>query len=315
MAESVVYADLRFAQVPAGRSSPCQVLETALCEDEADSPYENVQPGKAPAGPGTQGAQPAPGPWYQRRSVPAGLLGACLLLLATLLTLGLCYWQVTRRQQEASHAHAAERGRLSEQVSTQLELEQMDLELVRAREELQHAWLEGNSSRRELGHRNAELERVSGALGMVEKELQDVQGKLNASESTVSSLHTCMQTECCPSGWVLFKGKCLFISLEKKTWRESKTACEWKSALLLMQEPWESWELTTGLGQGGSKAGCPAPLTCPFPSRLPSYFLCGLADSRKIWQYRCSDRHAWVCEKAPGLSKTFNMWLPSFAKG
>ncbi|XP_025900776.1 B-cell differentiation antigen CD72-like, partial [Nothoprocta perdicaria] len=244
MAQSVVYADLRFAQVPTGRSSPCQVLETALCEDEADSPYENVQPGKAPAGPGTQGAQPAPGPWYQRRSVPAGLLGACLLLLATLLTLGLCYWQVTRRQQEASHAHAAERGRLSEQVSVREQsLEQTQLELERTQEELQHAWLEGNSSRRELGHRNAELERVSGALGMVEKELQDVQGKLNASESTVSSLHTCMQTECCPSGWVLFKGKCLFISLEKKTWRESKTACEWKSALLLMQEPWESWEL------------------------------------------------------------------------
>ncbi|NXA44863.1 CD72 protein, partial [Nothocercus julius] len=244
MEQSVVYADLRFAKVPAGCSSPCQASETALCEDEAESPYENVQPGKAPAGQDGQGAQPAPEPWYQRRSVPAGLLAACLLLLATLLTLGLCYWQVSRRLQDTSRAHAAERGRLSQQASVREQsLEQTRLELEQARVELQRAWLEGNSSRRELGHRDAELERVSGVLGTVQKELRDAQGKLSASESTVSSLRACVQTECCPSGWVLYRGKCLFISTESKTWRESKSDCERQSALLLVQEPWESWEL------------------------------------------------------------------------
>ncbi|NXD16868.1 CD72 protein, partial [Nothocercus nigrocapillus] len=264
MAQSVVYADLRFAKVPAGCSSPCQASETALCEDEAESPYENVQPGKAPAGQDGHGAQPAPGPWRRLRSIPVGLLAACLLLLAIAVALGGCYWQVTRRLQDASRAHAAERGRLSQQASvreqsleqTRLELEQAQLELAQARAELQRAWLEGNSSRRELGHRDAELERVSGVLGTVQKELRDTQGKLSASESTVSSLRACVQTDCCPSGWVLYRGKCLFISTESKTWRESKSDCERQRALLLVQEPWESWELPVRTEGGCGHPAC-----------------------------------------------------------
>ncbi|XP_068782007.1 B-cell differentiation antigen CD72-like isoform X4 [Struthio camelus] len=244
MAQSVVYADLRFTKVPAGRSTPCQALEAALCEDEAESPYENVQPGQVPVGQDGQGARPSPGPWRRLWSVPAGLLAACLLLLAVAVALGLCYLQVTRRLQDASRAHAAERGRLSQQVSVQEQsLEQAQLELARARAELQRAWLEGNSSRLELGHRDAELEHVTGTLRRTETELQDVKGKLNASEITVSSLRACVNTDCCPPGWVLYRGKCLFISAEKKSWWDSKEYCESKSSLLLVQGRWESWTL------------------------------------------------------------------------
>ncbi|NWI17427.1 CD72 protein, partial [Crypturellus soui] len=265
MAQSVVYADLRFAKAPAACSPPCQASETGetLCEDEAESPYENVQPGKAPAEQDGQEAQPAPGPWYQRRAVPAGLLAACLLLLATLLTVGLCHWQVTRRLQDASHSHADERGRLSQQVSlqeqsleqTQLDLEQTRMELAQARAELQRAWLESNSSRRELENRDVALERLSEALEMVEKELQDVQARLNTSESTVSSLRACVQTGCCPSGGVLYRGKCLFISIESKTWKDSKSDCERQSARLLVQEPWESLELPVRTEGGCGRPG------------------------------------------------------------
>ncbi|XP_068781934.1 B-cell differentiation antigen CD72-like [Struthio camelus] len=244
MAQSVVYADLRFAKVPAGRSTPCQALEAALCEDEAESPYENVQPDQVTVGQDGQGARPSPGPWRRLWSVPAGLLAACLLLLAVAVALGLCYLQVTRRLQDASRAHAAERGRLSQQVSVQEQsLEQAQLELARARAELQRAWLEGNSSRLELGHRDAELEHVTGTLRRTETELQDVKGKLNASEITVSSLRACVNTDCCPPGWVLYRGKCLFISAEKKSWWDSKEYCESKSSLLLVQGRWESWTL------------------------------------------------------------------------
>ena len=38
--------------------------------------------------------------------------------------------------------------------------------------------------------------------------------------------------DCCPSGWVLYRGKCLFISVEKTTSWESKE----KSAQLLWEE-------------------------------------------------------------------------------
>ncbi|XP_068278215.1 B-cell differentiation antigen CD72-like [Nyctibius grandis] len=231
MAQSVVYADLKFA---AGLPLPAPTCPAA--PDEDDSPYENVTPGPVPAAPG-------PGRWPRRWRVPAGLLAASLLLLlVATVALGACYWQVTRRLQDTSRAHAAEQGRLSQEVSVREQsLEQTRLELVRARAELQRAWREGNSSRLELGTLSAELERVGSLLGKAEKEVQEVQGKLNNSENTVAVLRACVNTDCCPQGWVLYRSKCLFISVEKKTWWESQYDCRRKSAQLLVQGNWPSW--------------------------------------------------------------------------
>ncbi|XP_067172552.1 B-cell differentiation antigen CD72-like [Apteryx mantelli] len=328
MAQSVVYADLRFAKVPAGRSTPCQTLEAALCEDEAESPYENVQPGQAPAGQDGQGPgpQPSPGPWRRLRSVPMGLLAACLLLLAVAVALGLCYWQVARRLQDASRAHAAERGRLSQQVSVREQsLEQARLELEQATAELQRAWLEGNSSRWELGRRDAELERVAGTLRWTEKELQDVQGRLKASESTVSSLRACVNTDCCPSGWVLYKGKCLFISAEKKTWWDSKRDCESKTSLLLVQGRWESWTVPNFVAAPDAQywVGATYPeWKKPYvwvdqkPPKTPYYlFGCGKAHAGEIKPYLCSEKRLWICEQAPELSSASDTLFPLLAKG
>ncbi|XP_068784181.1 B-cell differentiation antigen CD72-like isoform X2 [Struthio camelus] len=326
MAQSVVYADLRFTKVPAGRSTPCQALEAALCEDEAESPYENVQPEQVTVGQDGQGARPSPGPWRRLWSVPAGLLAACLLLLAVAVALGLCYLQVTRRLQDASRAHAAERGRLSQQVSVQEQsLEQAQLELARARAELQRAWLEGNSSRLELGHRDAELEHVTGTLRRTETELQDVKGKLNASEITVSSLRACVNTDCCPPGWVLYRGKCLFISAEKKSWWDSKEYCESKSSLLLVQGRWESWTLPhfmtavdahywIGVKLFGWKKQV-VWLDSEFfdiYKKLPN---CGLSSAGKMVSVKCSEKHPWICEQAPELSSASKTLFPLLAKG
>uniref|UniRef100_A0A8C6Z1Q9 CD72 molecule n=1 Tax=Nothoprocta perdicaria TaxID=30464 RepID=A0A8C6Z1Q9_NOTPE len=309
MAQSGVYADLRFAKVPTGRSMACQALEAALGMDEAESPYENTPPGQAPAGQDEQGGQPSPGPWRRLRSVPVGLLAACLLLLATAIALGACYWQVTRRLQEASRAHAAERGRLSEQVSVREQrLEQMDLELARAREELQRAWLEANSSQLEAQSLDVELGRTMGVLGMMEKELQDVKGKLNASESTVSSLRSCSNIDCCPSGWVLYRGKCLFISAEKKTWEDSRTECDTKISQLLITKSWSRWTVPVpcagrrGLGAlGAEKAWKGARL-------WKSNGSCAIISHGSIKPAQCDgddDVHFWICEKAPGPSSPF----------
>ncbi|XP_025973182.2 B-cell differentiation antigen CD72-like [Dromaius novaehollandiae] len=326
MAQSEVYVDLRFAKVPAGRSTPCQALEAALCEDEAESPYENVEPAQAPVGQDRQGSQPSPGRWRRLRSVPVGLLAACLLLLAVAIALGLCYWQVTRKLQDTSRAHTAEHGRLSQQVSLQEQsLQQTRLELAQAKAELQRAWLEGNSSGQELERCNTELEHVLGTLRWTERELQDVQGKLSASESTVSSLRACVNTDCCPSGWMLYKGKCLFISVEKKTWWDSKRDCESKTSLLLVQDPWESWTLPDFVAAPGAQYWVGVKihrfrkqsvwLNEMYFDINPKRLDCGLSSAGKIERSKCSEKLPWICEQAPEMSSASDTLFPLLAKG
>ncbi|NXD14061.1 CD72 protein, partial [Nothocercus nigrocapillus] len=341
MAQSVVYADLRFAKVPTGRSMACQALEAALGMDEAESPYENMQPGQAPAGQDEQAARPSPGPWRRLRSIPVGLLAACLLLLAIAVALGGCYWQVTRRLQDASRAHAAERGRLSQQASVREQsLEQTRLKLAQARAELQRAWLEGNSSQVEMESLDLELDRTMGVLGTMEKELQDVKSKLNASESTVSSLRSCSNIDCCPSGWVMYRSKCLFISAEKKTWEDSKADCDMKISHLLITKSWSRWTVPNFLKNSDTPYWIGL-----YKSSYPWFeYGYGLEEEdpseeggtdawiwidgslyERSWQWRSNgscaiishgsikpaqcdgddDVHFWICEKAPGPSSPF----------
>ncbi|NXK87512.1 CD72 protein, partial [Formicarius rufipectus] len=222
MAQSVVYADLKFAL-----GSPSTTTE------EDDSPYENVIPGSVPAA-------PSPEHLPRRWHIPTGLLAASLILLLLLLVaivaLGTCYWQVTRNLQDTSRDHMAEQSRLSQELRAQEQsLEQTELELAWARAELQRAWSEGNISQLELERLSAELGHVRGILNNTEKEMQEVQEKLINSESTVSSLRACVNTNCCPSGWVLYRSKCLFISVKKYSWWNSKHDCMRSSAQLLVQ--------------------------------------------------------------------------------
>ncbi|NXE29704.1 CD72 protein, partial [Ardeotis kori] len=323
MAQSVVYADLRFAKVMGGRSVASQALEAALGMDEAESPYENVQP--APAGQDGDGPQPSPGHWSRWWCIPVGLLATCLLLLVATVALGACYWQVTRSLHDASREHAAEQGRLSQEVSMrEQKLEQTRLELAWARAELQRAWREGNSSWLELGSLNAELRRVMGVLGKTEKEMQEVQGKLNNSESTVAILRSCTAIDCCPSGWLLYRGKCLFISSEKKTWEDSRNECEKIYSQLLVTKSWTRWTVPVGcwerggqelvhpaLGspEGGGQGGSPQCIVSSSrPWQLKSNGSCAVISRGNIKATQCAgpeDLQFWICEKAAGPSSPF----------
>ncbi|NXE96603.1 CD72 protein, partial [Menura novaehollandiae] len=261
MAQSVVYADLKFAAGP-----------PPTVPDEDDSPYENVPLGPVTAEP-SPGGDPAAaaaagmprrrevtggprgdacacsslaGRCTRRWRVPTGLLAASLLLLLLLLvaivTLGACYWQVTRSLQDTSLKHRAEQGRLSQTLSTREQrLEQTQLELTWAREELQRAWHEHNITQLELESRDAELGKARQEVAVLQKDMQEVQGKLNTSKSTVSSLRACVNTDCCPMGWVLYRSKCLYISVTEKTWWDSHYDCIRKSAQLLVQGDWPSF--------------------------------------------------------------------------
>ncbi|XP_009459394.1 PREDICTED: B-cell differentiation antigen CD72-like [Nipponia nippon] len=337
MAQIMVYADLRFAKVMRGQSAASQALEVALGMDEAESPYENVQ--LAPVGQDGDRAQPSPGCWSRWWCIPVGLLATCLLLLVATVALG-AYWQVTRSLQDASCEHAAEWGHLSQEVSAQEQsLEQMQLELAWARAELQRAWQEGNSSQLELGSRDAELVRIMGVLGKMEKEMQEVQGKLNNSESTVAILRSCVAIDCCPSGWLLYRGKCLFISLEKKTWEDSRDKCEKKYSQLLVTKSWSCWTVPTFLknadipywirlqkssfpwydyswleegdpeGEGISDAWFWVDGSLyerPWQSKLNGS--CAIISRGNIKPTQCAgpdDLHLWICEKVAGPSSPF----------
>ncbi|KAM6363007.1 B-cell differentiation antigen CD72-like [Pluvialis apricaria] len=312
MAQSVVYADLKFAVTPQLTSPECPTAP-----DEEDSPYENVPLGPVPT-------VPSPGRWPRRWRVPAGLLAASLLLLVATVALGACYWQVTRSLQDASREHAAEQGRLSQEVSAREQsLEQTRLELAWARAELQRAWQEGNSSQLELDSLSAELRRVTGVLGEMEKEMQEVQERLNTSESTVSSLRACVNTDCCPLGWVLYRSRCLFISVEEKNWWQSHEDCRWKSARLLVQGDWLSWTVPHFLQQNGAKYWIGA----QFPSESKSIVVwhdrkqlydyhadCRLSVNGKIESSKCYKRYRWICEQLPTLTKASKTLLPLLAK-
>ncbi|XP_075302976.1 B-cell differentiation antigen CD72 [Opisthocomus hoazin] len=340
MAQSVLYADLRFAKVMGGRSTASQALEAALGMDEAESPYENVQPAPAGQDGDGDGAQPSPGRWSRRWCITVGLLTICLLLLVATVALGACYWQVTRSLRDTSREHAAEQGRLSQELSAREQsLQQTRVELAWARAELQRAWWDGNSSRLELESLTANLEHVLEVLGKTEKEMQEVQGKLNNSESTVAILRSCTAIDCCPSGWLLYRGKCLFISSEKKTWEDSRDECEKKYSQLLVTKSWSRWTVPTFLknadisywiglqkssfpwydyggleeedpeGEGVSDAWFWVDGSLyERPWQSKSNGSCAIISRGNIKPALCAgpdDLHFWICEKAAGPSAPY----------
>ncbi|KAM9168115.1 B-cell differentiation antigen CD72-like [Mergus octosetaceus] len=313
MAHSVLYADLRFAKGPRGHGMASGVLGAAPGTDEADSPYENVAPEPAPVRPAGEGTRHSPGRCSRRRCIPAGLLAASLLLLVALVALGTCYWQATRELRDTSLEQAAERGRFSQEARAwEQSLEQARRELAQARAELQRAWREGNSSLLELGRQEAELARVSGALAGAERELQDVQGRLEAGERAASSLRACLDADCCPPGWLLYHGKCLFVSLEKKSWWQSQDDCEGRASRLLLHGERQAWALPPFLLQGSTKywveeqISSAAGLVMQQDEELYEMHTytakCSLSAAKGIEKSLCRRHHQWICEQPPRLS-------------
>ncbi|XP_077674202.1 B-cell differentiation antigen CD72-like [Eretmochelys imbricata] len=339
MAQSVVYADLKFVKAPVGSSVCSRAWEAAPAdEEEAELTYENIQlaqPGEVRRG---QGAEQSKEPWWSTRYLPLGLLGTCLFLLATTIGLGVRYWQVSQHLQQASRAHEAESSRLSQQVSTKgatlaqtareleqarreleqarRELEQARRELEQARQELELMRQEENSTQEQLRQREAALEGTKEELARVQEEKREIKEKLNQMESALSSIRPCEQTGCCPADWVLYRGKCLFVSKEEKTWQESKKDCEGNSARLLITKSWDSRAMPNFLKNTNvqywiglvrnqeSQWQWQWVDNSPFKqdwsySSYMGYTLCGAIRNGVINRDSCYDGKPWICEKAP----------------
>ncbi|XP_010021098.1 PREDICTED: killer cell lectin-like receptor subfamily B member 1C, partial [Nestor notabilis] len=146
-------------------------------------------------------------------------------------------------------------------------------------------------------------------------------------------------TDCCPSGWLLYRGKCLFISSEKKTWEDSRDECEKKYSQLLITKSWSRWTVPTFLKNadipywiglqksifpwydyGWLEEGDPddrgvsdawfwvdgSLYERPWQSK--SNGSCAIISRGNIKPAQCAgpdDLHLWICEKAAGPSNPF----------
>ncbi|KAM4753652.1 uncharacterized protein ACIQIH_001472 [Cyanocitta cristata] len=232
-------------------------------------------------------------------------------------------WQVTRSLQDTSREHMAEQGRLSQELQAQEQsLEQTQLELAWAREELQRVWHEYNITQMELESRNAELGHIQQELAVLQEEMQVVQGKLNTSKNLVSSLRACVNTDCCPKGWVLYRSKCLYISMAKKTWQESHQDCVERSAQLLVQDDWSPFLVPHFVQASNARywigarifyeTGSSVWMDSKYSRRYNSD--CWSVGNGELWSLACKNLFQWICEKSPNLSSASETRPPFLTK-
>ncbi|XP_075774041.1 B-cell differentiation antigen CD72 isoform X4 [Pelodiscus sinensis] len=317
MAHNVTYADLRFVRAPAGSSPSSRAPEAAPdAEEDAELTYENIHLGQTVEVKRGPGAEQSHEPWWGTYHLPLGLLGACLFLLASTIGLGVRYWQVSQHLQQASQAHEAESSRLSQQVSskgaslaqTARELELAQRELEEARRDLEQERLEGNRTQERLQQLEAKLDGTTKTLATLTQEKQEVTEKLSRVKQELSSIRPCEQTGCCPEQWVLYRGKCLFISRWPMNWDESRKDCEGKSARLLVTRPWNwstmpSFLVNTDVQYWiGLKRDWRTSLWIDdplFEDHKESYKSCGAVQGGSLLSGTCEHSKPWICEKAP----------------
>ncbi|KYO39281.1 hypothetical protein Y1Q_0005438 [Alligator mississippiensis] len=137
MDEDMRYTDLRYSIAPLGWSTTFQEHGTAPTDlYEAENTYENLKQhpvGKEPAGHPDQQCRD---PRCNVQLLSLFLLAACLALLATSITLGVCYWLKGKRLGQQLWQAGAALSRAQDQ-------------LAQAQAELVQAWQDGNHSQEE----------------------------------------------------------------------------------------------------------------------------------------------------------------------
>ncbi|XP_042303814.1 B-cell differentiation antigen CD72-like [Sceloporus undulatus] len=218
-------------------------------EEQGEVAYENVEGPRPLEGQENPKESRGSEPWVKRTTV-LGLLAACLFLLAAAVGLGVRYGQVSGQLQRASQDHAANTSVLTQRVSAlNRSLAEMEVHLRQAKADL-------NSTQVALWKSHVAKERTRKHLEKMEDQLKDANRSLDAlkREEEAMEARLCQQIGCCPSGWTLFRWKCLWVSQELKTWEESQEDCKERgSQLMLLKGPWDDrWGLEGALGQTNS---------------------------------------------------------------
>ncbi|NWR96773.1 KLRBC protein, partial [Motacilla alba] len=328
-----LYADLRFAKVMGGRSMASQALEAAFGMNEAESPYESTQP--ALAGQDGDGAEPSPGCWSRRWCVPVGLLTTCLLLVATVALGACCELGDSEHLQQAVVGSGRHLAGVGMWVNRGMFMHTL----------LSPRALSATSWPVSLTHPSHLLCLPSSlflTLLSISPPFLSHPGIIQPHITAPSLPLTCsvpLPTDCCPSGWLLYRGKCLFISSEKKTWEDSRDECEKTYSQLLVTKSWSRWTVPTflknadvpywiGLQKGSfpwydygwleeedpeSQGDAEAWFWVDGslyerPWQSKSNGTCAIISRGSIKPAQCtgpSDLHLWICEKAAGSSFPF----------
>nr|XP_020656337.1 B-cell differentiation antigen CD72-like isoform X1 [Pogona vitticeps] len=335
--EGVTYADLRFVRSPLEKKSPPREPGGGGGEGDGELTYENVEGPQLRRGEerleeeeaaARRSSSSGRAPKLGRRSwfAASALLGTCLLLLGTTVGLGVRYWQVSQQLQQASQDHTVESVVLAERIGTkERQLQEAKAQLRSTREALQDWEAAGSRMQEQLQKREKELSRARDNLDLLMKEKLQEQQKREESEQELNEMRRQLQevqSRPQPNKWTLFGCKCLWISSEQKTWRESKEDCEKKeSQLLTLRDPSDTerlWEILPSVEQ-----------THHFWIGLQkrNYYWFWVDDSWASWTEtpkqcttdrdgncaqmsrgtregcHCSTRHRYICEKAAGAAQ------------
>nr|XP_008119904.1 PREDICTED: B-cell differentiation antigen CD72 [Anolis carolinensis] len=281
MAEGVTYADLRFVRNPPGNKAPKEGNGAEEGELTYEN-VQGSRPGGTEETPSAPKEDTGSKPWLKGATL--AVLTACIVLLAAAVGLGVRYWQVSGQLQRALQDHTAHSTALAQRIGLQEgslaqkedSLRQAVTELSSTREahrksqeatrKTQEQLREANRSlealKQEKLEREAELQQAlhdsQEATEKAQEQMQEMEEALKGANRSLeavkrekdrmeANLHQaifCLQTDCCPDGWTLFRWKCIWVSQEKKTWQKSREDCEKRSSQLLMpKEPWEQWEI------------------------------------------------------------------------
>ncbi|XP_039224998.1 B-cell differentiation antigen CD72 isoform X2 [Crotalus tigris] len=262
MAGDITYADLRFARSPPEKNQGEEPNEGELTYENLQVPW-GLEKEVAVCGP----LQNTPElPWWSTschcwspvtNRPMLGALVICLFLLATNIALGVQYLQATQQLQQASEDHAARNHVLGDRIYVlKASLEDSRHLLLLIEEELNstkkklHSTLVAlwqsqvaeNRTQRQLQHQELQLGQANRSLALLQSERVSLE--VNLSRAT-----SCPQIGCCPPGWTLFRWRCLWMSSEKKNWKDSKRACELMSSrLVVLPKPWTARELWEVVG-------------------------------------------------------------------
>ncbi|XP_043834604.1 B-cell differentiation antigen CD72 [Dromiciops gliroides] len=295
MAESITYADLRFVKSPLKKSLSARLKQDPEVDEDGELTYENVQVPSAkdvfpsPAQPGLGGQtggekteKTITAPYsvtspISRRILPCpvawtpyiflSLLGTCLLLGVTTVSLGIQYMQISHQLRNTNQVLEVTNGSLWQELQIgAVELSRKEKDLHSTREELaqiqqnlkvekeQHqvaedylltCRLEQNKTELSLKDNMEEKRTLEEKLKTLQDRLKQIQSFLNCPFQRVGqkwkfSHH--FSEYCCPFGWTLFKNKCLYISSRKKNWSQSNSFCQSLSSRLLVLDTWEEKE-------------------------------------------------------------------------
>ncbi|XP_036594265.1 B-cell differentiation antigen CD72 isoform X1 [Trichosurus vulpecula] len=287
MAESITYADLRFVKSPLKKTLSAKLKQVPEVDEDGELTYENVQVPSAkdvfpsPAQPGLGGQtggekteKPVATPYsvtspIARRILPCpvawtpyillSLLGTCLLLGVTTISLGIQYMQISHQLRNTKQVLEVTNGSLLQQLQIgAIQLSRKEKDLHAAREEL--AQTQQNLEVEKGQHQAAEdylltcrSEKNKTELSLkdnmeekrnLEEKLKTLQNGLKQVRRLLPCLFQSNGQESrhphqfpdyyCPLGWTQFEGKCLYISSSQKTWKQSNSFCQSLSSKLFV---------------------------------------------------------------------------------